>query len=1557
MSKPRATNFPRWIKRTGRKINTLCRSVLNFRRSKTYSVRLKDGKRKNILTTISRNLFLGSKYGQRRRLLSRGFILPTITMIMLVFSLVVSSMLLRTSQSTQATIGSRESDVTYNLATPAVERAKAKIEFLFKRDYRYPNSIPAEETLERLMLNQRLSEQTQTDRVDPYMTAIIVNGIETGEVYEDIYKLPDESRIDINNDDVVDNAWAFDTDIDGDGNPETVAYSILMTTSRGNISVKSSTDSVKAENRVTRTGPLTLLSGRSTADCSIGAQEQNGWYPINTATVRKNFQVNAVVVKKNEAIRTVSSIEFQQDRQVDLGNKWAVWFRYDLEAYPGPDFNMNGAMHTEGNIIWGDSSGGEGINSYLISSPASCLYTEDASEITLSQVENRGGNITFQGQVLNGNPTPDNYLGQSTVDIYPGSAVAPTGENLAVILKKETDSITDSLQTNSPYQFSLDPISVFTTDVSASRFSNPTNQSVRDTDWDESTLHKRLFNKLIRRPYVDDTYRADDRWGPKPTYTNTIAVPDGEYGSAITGRYSDELTKENAPSSFPDLVGLDGYWERRARVQGLRIITGQRLELGNAFGWKESNDSLYPPDPTLTNLDRQRRSLRDNLAGVQSTLLYHYENDEDFPIATLATTVHPGTGTTNIPSTPNTRDQATTFKRTPYATATTNPPGFVDTDFLTGVGTNGWEFNAPGNATNQTAFATQIDDTTQPLRIALDNLAHFAGDQNGGFPPQRTTVTHPYPVLNMWGDFSELRRALSLITNTNTYADLSIADRTTIQTAAATVGLLAYDIDNVNKIYQRLKVDTTAGMEALGAYFWTLMDGVSTLSNLEAAPIPAASTYNRTGDRNGNSIPDSIELYSSLIPDHYLSVFSNIPSLPTATKKEWIAKARNLMLYAQVKRDRFLGFQKGAVLTSGISAWSTTFTNGEDDDDIDLTNNDDGIVKIEQTLGNVTNLVSFKTACDPASFISVDLTSPTILPTPNLATLTKKRKAIALATAFCSNHLDAMTPKYPSLYYLFPEFEHNYIDNQPTTEPYIADPNIAQSYAAGNHLFKVLNTNADRGISTIALKPRALVDWKIPKTSSTTESALAGTSGDLINKIVFSDINNTNQTFVRIPFLDKAFYDGRQLMQVRSLDIDLKMLRNNSVNTDTWLTKSGIIYAFREDAIREDAIARPTGTTFANCDTAAELFTDACRMKVNTPQDPPNNDSTGVSMKPIDFYPDPDRRPHGFRLRNGVDISRSGTVFGISFISDNPIYIQGDLNLHQNSSNNLLEEFTQPLSDSWDNFYTRSTRNTNFAKASTDRWRPVEILGDALTVLSKGFCDGTFENGMRNNNGDCPSGRTSSYRNSTLAATGSSDWKRENPDELYDPNDDSPNSPILVNRNAQIFPGGGTTAFTNYRTLSSGKDKNDATDTSMNAMFINGLVPSRRYQSYGGLHNFPRFIEDWGDEDLKIFGAFIQLKFSTYATAPWDQEAWEPGEPAVSGESIPFYNPPNRKWGYDVALQYAPPGPVASRFVSVGSPRNEFYEQLSTDDPYTKQLRCARYNTNRIDPQATNCPT
>ena len=129
--------------------------------------------------------------------------------------------------------------------------------------------------------------------------------------------------------------------------------------------------------------------------------------------------------------------------------------------------------------------------------------------------------------------------------------------------------------------------------------------------------------------------------------------------------------------------------------------------------------------------------------------------------------------------------------------------------------------------TSESNFASRIA-AGQPLRIALENLAHFAGDgardgssdfsnsskhngHYGAFPPLQDTQSgaspsvvavssagprvHPYPFLSMWGDFSNLRRVIQRLGGTS-YNDLSIAEKTTLHTASCTLGMLAYNLNN-----------------------------------------------------------------------------------------------------------------------------------------------------------------------------------------------------------------------------------------------------------------------------------------------------------------------------------------------------------------------------------------------------------------------------------------------------------------------------------------------------------------------------------------------------------------------------------------------------------------------------------------------------------------------------------------------------------------------------------------------------------------------------------------
>lgn len=1469
----------------------------------------------------------------------KGFVLPLALMLLLVLTVTVASTFIRSGQQGEEVLSERENRKIYNAAAPAIERAKAKIEYYFSEDA--PAGLPSGAAMQNTMLDD-------TD-----------------------YTLLGENRLDVNGDGNLDNAWVYQTDIDGDGIEETVAYSIIMTSELDadndgvpELTIADDDLEAKAENLITRSGPLSIKANSVAAACPLPElKTEGGWYAVNDASLRKSFQINAVVANKNDLNRSVIALEFQQDRQVDRGNKWAAWFRYDLELFPGPDFNWNGAVYTAGNLMLGQQS--NKIKLHLISSPKSCLYTEDSSEITIAQYKADNSNdIEFQGQVMTYSSINNSFSGNAITYLYPGAGKKPTSANIKT-LDNTTDSVVNS--PGKPFDYSLNPIVLFTEDLSRSRSSTDTsNVSFRDNAWSNSDINTRIFNRLERKPYVDDTHRADDRYGPKPRYSppgskKVISVTASNNGQPIIAEDQEIMTKSDVPDGAEDEVGLDGYWERRARLQGLRLIVGERLELGNAFGWKNNDDPLYPiNDNTLDNEERQRKTMRDNLAAVQSMAIYHQDNsDQDFPVACMALTAHPGNQ--------NTIQNSTTFEE-----VTINGEKRLDVDFLNGKGTNGWEFSPPGNVTSTTDFIPLIDDTDDPLRIALRNLAYFAGDPDGAFPPKQEdggSLVHPYPQLTMWGNYSNLRRVINSLDSGTTYNDLSIADKTTIHNGSCTLGMLTYNVKNQDE--KEKESETTAqtalnlaipGMQAFASHLWQLVDGngIDNNNGNEVNRKIDSKVYPPSGyDRNKASCTSDTDLtcaktfYAQFGAQEFEEAIQNKNGLNSAQKATYIANAQALVTAMQslnnisqtrtIEDDRTLGFVDGKA--SGLQK---SIPGDIDWDPIT------GKVSLEEGSNNVT----FRTACDPDLF---DAAVP--------GNADKEKFKIALAMAFCSpkdypTNNTPIKPKYPSLYYLFPKIDHDHsgggntetFDDQPVGEEYIADTYIQ---GINSYVYQVLDNTADNGLTTIALQPRAIVDAS--NTSNTLQSTLD--AWELPNTTSNTNIRNQityqGKTYY-VPFLDKGIFNGRELMASRVLDIDLNMLRNNYLVSDQWFPSTGLIYAFREDAVREDAIARPANKTWSQCNTETLLTTgDAgCRMNVTLPQDPPRNSDTGVSPKPVDFYPDPERRPHGFRLRNGQDLRRTGSDRGLSFISDQPVYIQGNFNLHRNSSKSLIEEFTTLLTDNWSNFYNRNTLDTDFAKPDKDNWRPSEVVSDAVSILSDNFCDGNIESGIRNNNGiaNCQNGSgRSSYRNNTIKGQNDNSWKRE----LEGNND----SPIFVDRNGFAYRGSTKYLFnsTNYNSMQAGRSLGSGVDGQrVNSIIVGGLVPSRLGQSYGGLHNFPRFLENWGGDDLHISGSIIQLNFSTYATAPFDSEklAWEPGGSGQTGEQLPFYSPPNRRWGYDVALQYNPPGPVAERFVSQGTPRSEFYRELPIDDPYVKQLRCAanpKASGETIDLNATDC--
>ena len=1580
-----------------------------------------------------RSLFL---LNRSTRYSHTGFVLPTTVLLLLVMTLTVGALSFRTVSRTQSTFLAREQKTIDNIAAPAVDRAKAKLEYLFSKDTRIPGSnAPPSDVLATLMLN--------VDSPPP-------DGFGISRVPgPDPYTLPDETRIDINGG-AVDNAWSFPFDLNGDGNigsAEIIAYSVLMDDSvdpadiDGNPATKATptrSDDIsrledtgdantilKANNLITRNGPIN--TSNAVSDCGGSRIPAAGWQTVNSATLEKNFQITAFVSNGRNPGRANSALELQQVRLAQAGNTWGAWFKYDLEVNSSSDYNWNGATHTDGSI-WSVGR----FNPHMISSHNSCLYTATSSDMTMAEVEsdedtdtvvniNTANSKDFQGQLVAAGPAylsfSAPFSGTPLIHLFNGLNTRATLDTNSSSLTTDKDSVSGTSYDDNQEGIMIDPIALFTKNISRHR---KTGTWTRDSNWATNPRKSRVFNKAQTPPFLDDFYRADNRYGPRPNYQQTNWVTTTEGGGVNTSRSAVEYDKKlgdeiistdpRASNLINESDGLDGYWERQAISNGMRVVVGQRLELGDHLGWNfnaktgavvSNTDPLYPPTTLgMANKQKQRVTLRDNLAAVQGMVVYQYEESpekKNMPLACIANTTHPGTPATLI----NSR----TFNH--YSET-----GKVKTNFLIGEGTNGWEFSFPTAFDTEEKFGTELAKT-KSLGIALRNLAYFAGDPNGGSPsftPVQDSTVHPFTHQAMWGDFSILRRIFddeldstiwrstanppALSTMATRYIALSPADKSSLHSAACTLGLLAYNIQSAQDEYAAIPNNGGAGMNALGVKLARLMDG--NLSNDEIGTNPTTNIC--SGSLGSAGCPPTIynpSYYAQFTPAQWLNALKNSNGLG-ANLPTLIQRAESIIQLQQIERDRALGFMPANTLPGrpgtgiGYTAATGTF--------------------IFPGSGNPPG--TFRVSCDPTEFDSFGASA---------------QAQLGLAVAFCST---AQGPKYPSLHYLFPVTAHGQRGAVPYLQP-SSEEYITQAYLSNTASTSGVNRAVSYGVvGDIAFLPRASSPtaaanpWKLPTIVSTASGASTPVNPESMDIKIVTASSNTN---VALSLLDKVMYNGREEIAVRVLDIDLGQLsrkKRNGTTGDYWISddreeSSGIFYAIREDAAREDSITRPASTpNWTTCDEFSDSFplptrtaapNPKCLMRASTtsaggPVDPPlskreDGSLVGISIKPVDFIADPDRRPHGFRLNadlngNNGDISNSSNsnpslpvrTRGLTFVTDNAAYIKGKFNPHTSNGTNSLEEFTQTLSGGpvafGIPFYDdRTTSNLSvFATKTGDRWRVAEVLADAVSVLSSGVVDGAIDEGfIRNASETSPAFGNSitSFNNQQRPLTGTptnpdrTAWGNSTQWLRIDGTTASSNIPIWVGRNgeSQTRISGAVKDFTDAENdddfilpaarNSDGRLLRAVTAVQrVNATIISGIVPSRRLQTSGGMNNFPRFLEAWTGRDLFIQGAFLQLNFSTASTGPFDADAWEPGEIPITTEYNSYYKPPNRQWGYDVALQLVPTGPIAARFVAIGRPRSEHYRELPIEDPYVKNLRCSKLpNGTRRFTTEVGCPS
>ncbi|MDT9319344.1 MAG: hormogonium polysaccharide biosynthesis protein HpsA [Limnospira sp. PMC 1286.21] len=312
--------------------------------------------------------WLNMNRGDRQRV--EGFVLPTVTMVMLVVVLLTVAIAFRALDRAQVAQNVRVSQEVLLAATPALERASAKLDEAFERTRR---AAPDEAEL-------------------------------MGELEAERYNFVGEERLTLEFDgDRIDTAWGFKEDLNGDGDPDRYnIYGIfLRSPENDNDGLPKTRTPVEA-----RGLPLPKLGPGSRRECqSIGSDSGvRDWYSASGGLLEKPFFIYAASIPVSG--RGFAAVEMQEDRRAVPITVNAVLYEGDLDITPGQELRLNGRIMVNGNLVHVNTNNAR-INYYQVSSPESCYSEMENSKILV------GGNVGFGQASLNQDST-----GQARVHLF-----------------------------------------------------------------------------------------------------------------------------------------------------------------------------------------------------------------------------------------------------------------------------------------------------------------------------------------------------------------------------------------------------------------------------------------------------------------------------------------------------------------------------------------------------------------------------------------------------------------------------------------------------------------------------------------------------------------------------------------------------------------------------------------------------------------------------------------------------------------------------------------------------------------------------------------------------------------------------------------------------------------------------------------------------------------------------------------------------------------------------------------------------------------------------------
>jgi len=1453
----------------------------------------------------------------RKSSANAGFVLPTVAMVTVVVVLLSTAILFRSFERAKNASNVRVNQAVLAAATPALDRARAKIEELMQ-DPTLPRGTPTDRALYDTLNKSKYSLGDETR----LKMAFDIDGdgsIESGGSIED--------------EETLRTAWKFAVDTDNNGKKDTFTlYGINFRTP----TIQRERSPLEARTPPMDNG-LTNTQCRSATGFSslVGS---SGWYKLQSGNLGKSFFVYAVNVpitnlenlsnteyEVYKGNKSIVALELQQDRtRVPLPNN-AVWSENDLEIITGTTaLLLNGRIHTNGNLLVGVIDDGS-MTFRQVSSKTSCFYTQE------------NGLITVGGNVGNGSIGQVNNSTSVTVDMYRGygnnvtnksinstnkstnqSGGANIGFNDAAFNQRIAAMMNTAIGLCSSCQTATSG-SELKSAVTASSYpedlKNNVADKVKDSDDGEAArnilseeIEIYLRNRTRRVPFAE----VSDATGTGATsgYTAITAnlEPPAAWRQPLNG--SNQFTNASSVTvntsqllaTFPDLQKQEGVQTEL----GDRVLVGNNLpalwKKGTEYVGSETKNEITGVNWTRpTGADAEQRWRNTQIQaisdlGISQRNGFWEEKAAENPVNDLD-----GVGGVRI---------------------ITGAGIYVDDPDVDGTTTDAFYDRSTYSFLPDAPDPDPLDNTD--IRVWPDTMPMsdpaYLGKQ--GDLLMRATAVYHYKVNH--------GRDQTPIACVSSYYDPSNAT-----TAKNKINIdVGYGVDTTNGKSNNGIVYPFPGRSTFATYKALLeRQGKLRFPNGRWANEPLKTALAKIG--TATTVPATLQLADYSAIDTALCAISILNN-----PNNFVTTPTNQPKHGAIKEAAFLDARE----TKQISTSSTAPTY-----DLDLEQRQPLEIRVTDIdLGTTNGITNTAITADeyllPYSGIiyasrddalrdESDKTSQSQLLSPTDFKLdpTRRPNGIRLVNggtlARTSNN--AYNPKEKGLILVtdLPAYiKGNFNLHRTTTSSTTEIEEFTQTEPGTNFYDRSTpNTNfacrrgrpgCPTGGNGDYWRPATIIADSMTLLSSNFKDGVRSQGDYDLN-------NNTGEVAAQTDRLEKGFWENNFATSTNWWGNDNYPNLNNVGS----YTVNGVTPIQR----------RVNGHPMYVMEMCRKLVVSECAA---------------------------DRWVVGFDSNGDGDLEDTVTLNGISTlekdIKANQLVEQindsnrGRLGAGDTGGQALLEEDR------------RYPRRVAFARDSSNR-----LVPDA-NGLYKPLGIGCPLNGCTYGTNYGQIGNNALWFRTTNSTTNPGDiaqavYASDKPLFYYPPADQFGQPrlvPVLQIHDAMGSPPNLRPDRSSVRNSEDFRDKwlQPATSTTFNATFVLGSSPSRAAEISSGLNNFVRFLENWDGDTAKISGSFIQLQRSAFATGPLApiftarstttstntnnlslfDYALDTYPTQNADGLLPHYWPPSRKWGFDVAVLSEQPDLFAQRFTAPPTGRpNEFLREVTRDDDWVKTLLCA----------------